>query len=231
MKLTHISPEFNYNNVQGTLSMSEKKSFFSSKLIKFDSNIEIKNESIVYYQNNNNEQINLNNELLLGPVIYDTSNDKKINHSLVLDNSQTNIQLNNNTAWILTIDYGLIFKNYLFATLKKWRTFEGITNNLTLNNDINFSIESYIKENLIDRYQLEKIDLFISYNDVLTNNPPLLLKNNVFDSNVSSEDNLVKKYNATKDNNKMNIRLFFNQDKTSLEYNFNYYYNIYFTKV
>ena len=78
MKLTHISPEFNYNNVQGTLSMSEKKSFFSSKLIKFDSNIEIKNESIVYYQNNNNEQINLNNELLLGPVIYDTSNDKKI---------------------------------------------------------------------------------------------------------------------------------------------------------
>jgi hypothetical protein len=45
-------------------------------------------------------------EVLLGPHIYDTNTDKSANHTLTLNNTQTNEQLNSNTAWILTINYG-----------------------------------------------------------------------------------------------------------------------------
>jgi hypothetical protein len=60
MKLSHISPEFIYTPVNGTLSMKEKKSFFGSKLVKFDANVSVLNENIIWYQNENGEQLNLN---------------------------------------------------------------------------------------------------------------------------------------------------------------------------
>jgi len=231
MRLTHISPEFIYKKVYGTYAMKEKKSFFSSKLIKFDSNISILNENLVYYESANHEQTNLNAEVLLGPVIYDTTNDKYINSSLELNKSQTDTQLNTNTSWMLTINYGTILQNYLFATLKKWRTFEGVANNTTLNNDIDYAINEYIKDNLLALYDLSKIELFISYNNILTNNPPLLVRNNTFDVNVANNSNQLTKFNSNINKDTLADVITFSQEKTSKEYNFNYYYNLYFTKI
>ena len=82
MKTTHISPEFIYNNVNGTLSMLEKKSFFGSKMIKISDYINIDSSNLIYYQNSNNEQLNLNIESTLTPIIYDTVSDKLNNSSL-----------------------------------------------------------------------------------------------------------------------------------------------------
>jgi hypothetical protein len=222
MKITHISPEFIYNRVFGTLSMREKKSFFSSKLIKYDDSITIQNQNIVYYQQSNKEQININSEILLGSVVYNTSEDKKTNSFLRLNPS--------NNSWILTINYGTILQNFLFATLKKWRTFEAVTNNITLNNDIDIAINQYIKDNLLQIYELSKVELFISYNNIATGTG-LLINSNTFDENIANNSNLFTTFSSALDTNKMIDVISFSQDKPNNEFNFNYYFNLYFTKI
>ena len=118
MRTTNISPEFIYTNVNGTLSMIEKKSFLGSKLIKFDDNISIISENIIYYQTNTNEQLNLDVEKLLPPIIYNTVNDKLTNSTIMIDDSETIDEYNNNTKWVLKIDMKTILINYIYATLK-----------------------------------------------------------------------------------------------------------------
>jgi hypothetical protein len=239
MKLTHISPEFLYTPVNGTLSMKEKKSFFGSKLVKFASQVSVLNENIIWYQNVNGEQLNLNAEVLLGPNIYDTNSDKLANHNLVLNNSQTNEQLNSNTSWILTINYGKILQNYLFATLKKWRTFSGVTDTITLNNDVDYAMNEYITDNLLGIYELKKVDLFISYNNLSSTNRynpsdtsvNLLQRKNLFDDKIATSTNLINKFNSTIDNIKMVDTITFTQEKSSSDWNFNYYFNLYFSKI
>lgn len=228
MKLTHISPEFNYTNVNGTLSMREKKSFLCSKLLKFDDSISIASQNIIYYQSSQNEQLNLSTEQLLSPILYNTDNDKQNNSTLSLDQSQNNNQINNNTAWILNINYGTILTNYLFATLKKYRTFEGVANNITINNDVNSAIGDYIKNNLLGIYQLDSIQLYLSYND-LTNG--VLRYNNIFDQKIETDSNLLKRFLTKNDTTNLLSTIKFNQEQISLEYSFNYYFNLYFSKI
>lgn len=232
MKINHISPEFNYFKVNGTLSMTEKKSFFGSKLLNFEDKIDITSQNLIYYQNNTNEQLNLLVESFNEPIIYDTDNDKFTNSKLIIDNSQTQQQKDDKAAWILTIDYKTILINYLFAEFKKWRTFEGVKNNMCLSNDVNKAIKEYITTNLTSRYDLEKIDIFINYlnleNNSVTNN--LRLKN-TWDPNISNDSFLLKSFETNDDTINGKLTITFNQEKTSLLYNYNYYYNLYFEKL
>ena len=225
MKTTHISPEYKYNNVYGTLSMLEKKSFLSSKLMVYENNINILNENIIYYQNNNNEQLNLNAEKVLPQILYNTVDDKK-NNSILTQNNLNN-DLYNNTKWILTIDVNTILFNYLFANLKKYRTFEGVANNITLYNDVNSAMKEYINRNLIYLYDMTKIEVFLKYNDL---NVSGYRFNNFYDANIESNNNLTNKYNITTDAITRKTIINFNQEKISSNFSFNYYYNLYFNK-
>ena len=226
MRTTNISPEFLYNNVNGTLSMKEKKSFLGSKLIKFDDNIKIKSENIIYYQNLSNEQLNFDIEKILSPNIYDTIFDKLSNSSIMMDNSQSNEQQNNNTRWILSINLKSLLVNYLFSVLKKYRTFELVKNNMVISNDVNAAIREYITNNLLSRYQFDYIELFISYNDLLNCG---LKYNNTWDQKIEMKSNLVNSYE--KNINSSNIDIIFSQTKSSSLFSFNYYYNLYFVKI
>lgn len=232
MKVNHISPEFNYSKVNGTLAMTEKKSFFGSKLLNFEDQIDITSQNLIYYQNSTNEQLNLSVESFNDPNIYDTDNDKLINSKLIIDNSQPKSQKDDKTAWILTINYKTILINYLFAEFKKWRTFEGVKNNMCLSNDVNKSIKEYITTNLISRYDLDKTDIFINYlsleNNSVTNN--LRLKN-TWDPNIVSDILLLKSFETNNDLINGVLTINFNQEKTSLLYNYKYYYNLYFKKL
>lgn len=239
MKLTHISPEFIYSKVNGTLSMKEQKSFLGSKLIKFEPKITISNQNLIWYQNSAHEQLNLTSEMLLGPNIYDANSDKIANHTLVLNNIQTKQQTLSNTSWILKIEYGKILKDFLFATIKKWRTFEGVSNTITLNNNIDYAINQYITDNLLNIYKLESVDLYISYNylgSVVRNNPSnisvnLLQRKNLFDDTIVSDTNLLTKFNSELDIISMIDTITFNQEKNSQDWSFNYYFNLNFTKI
>lgn len=228
MRTTNISPEFKYVNVNGTLSMLEKRSFLGSKLIKFDDNINIESENIIYYQTADNEQLNINVETTLAPIIYNTVADKLTNSTLIMDSSQTSDQQNNNTKWILTININTLLINYLFATLKKYRTFENVQNSMVLSNDVDSSITEYIMNNLLSRYQFYHIDLFISYNNLL--NGGLRYGNN-WDQKVELSTNLTNTYQKNIDANSTELTITFNQAQPSSTYSFNYYYNLYFTKI
>lgn len=228
MRITHISPEFNYSKVNGTLSMNEKKSFNASKMIKYDDVVYIQNQNIIYYQNSEGEQINFNTEKLLEPNIYNADEDKRNNSNLHLDESQNKIQLDNNTFWKLTVNYEELLLNYLIAKLKSFRTFEGVSNSMTINNDVNDAIKTYIRTNLFSRYEFKKIELFISYNDIDTG---LLKFKNNWNPNIQNKANILTKMDIRNDIIDKKLNITFNQEKPSSKYSFDYYFNLNFEKI
>jgi hypothetical protein len=58
--------------------------------------------------------------------VYSSYDDKEKNHKLIKDPTQPKYQLDINTRWSLRIELKDILSNYLFATMKKYRTFEGV---------------------------------------------------------------------------------------------------------
>jgi hypothetical protein len=155
MRRSYISPEFEYNRVFGTLNMKEESSFFGSKMLEIEDSLELHNQGIVYFQNLLNEQLDLDVEKTSNPIIYLVSDDKKANHTLVLDDSQNDFQKNGLTKYIITIDLKAILENYLFAILKQYRTFEGVRNSMCSTKDVNFSIRNYITKNVVDGYKFD----------------------------------------------------------------------------
>lgn len=167
MKRSYISPEFNYTKVNGTLNMLEERTFFGSKMLEIEDEVVIDNRDIIYYQKNNKEQINLVQEKLLTPVIYSASIDKESNHSLTIDESQTEFEKLNNTKWILKINTRELLRNYVFSQLKFSRVFEGVISLNTRSNSINEAIYDYVDQNVMDRYNFTRIDLYLKYNSLL----------------------------------------------------------------
>lgn len=230
MRRTYISPEFNYVPVYGTFNMLEQSSFFGSKMLEIADNIEIKNENIIYYQNAQNEQINLNVESALPQIIYDTVADKSSNHTLMLDEAQSEAQKDGFARWIIDIDIKSVLRNYIFASLKKFRTFEGVQNLMVVNKNVNSSILSYIDNNVLNRYKFSKVELYYKPIDLLTT--ASLKYNNKFDVNIEIFPNsLFTKFQTETDGENESVRVTFYQDKPASQFSFNYYFNLYFEKL
>jgi hypothetical protein len=229
MRRTYISPEFDYTKIWGTFNMMEQSSFFGSKMLEIEDNLQIKNENIIYYQNSNSEQLDLIAERNLPQVVYDTVLDKQRNHRLFLDDSQIDTDRNANTAWILEIDIRNILENYIFATMKRWRSFEGITNNMTYDGSVDAALSDYIKKNVINRYKFSRVEFYLKSTDLLTIGKLKFV--NTYDVNIETETNLFKKFQTETDQNDLDIRLKFYQSKPGGQYSFSYYYNLYFEKL
>jgi len=234
MKKSYISPEFKYSKVEGSFNMSEQKSFFGSKMLDIEDSISIEDTDIIYYQNDNREQINETQEELLDPYTYSPSDDKEVNHTLIYDKSQTEFDKINNTKWILDINLREILKNYIFIQLKRSRAFEGILNVKTRDSSVNQSIYDYIVSNLLDRYKFNKIDLFIKYKSLLDDNnlqPNIEDSSNInYDSNISDVSNIENKVEYNLDYDEKFLKVNFKQSKVRSEFKFNYYFNIKFKK-
>lgn len=228
MRRNYISPEYKYNSINGTMNMREQTSFFGSKMIDIQDSISISNENLIFYQNENGDQINFTLEKNLSPIVYSTVDDKKINHTIQRDQSQSMSQLNSNTRWIIDIDIKKILINYLFATLKRYRTFEGVKTNNTLTKSVNSSIYEYINSNILNRYKYNKVDLFVEYNH-FSQDGTLRYKNSFIE--ISNSFNISNKYQSILSDDQNSLRIIFNQEKNSDEYNFNYYFNLFFNKI
>lgn len=228
MRRNYISPEFTYVGQYGTMNMIEETSFFGSKMLSIENEISILNQNIIYYQNANNEQLNFSTEKNSTPIIYSAISDKNNNQSIIIDPSQSSIQKNSNTQWILTINIQNILINYIFANLKQNRTFNGISNNMTIYNNINTSMTNYITQNILNRYQYNSIDLFIQYNSFGQNGS--LRYNNSF-IEITDIKYLITQLQPTLDQSGDILTLKFNQTQNSSLFNFNYYYNLYFDRI
>jgi hypothetical protein len=120
--------------------MTEESNYFGSKMLEIEDTIYIENQNIIYYQRTSGEQINLSAETSIDSPIYSAPVDKQINHSLNIDETQTDYQKENSTKWIIDIKLDDILSNFLFANLKRYRTFEGMKASLTRKNDVNTTI-------------------------------------------------------------------------------------------
>lgn len=229
MRRHYISPEYLSTRVYGTFNMVEDSNFFGSKMLEIEDSITISNQEVIYYQNVNGEQIDYSIESSLQSYNYSSVTDKEQNHTLVVDDSQALYQKNENTRWILTIDLEKIIKNYLFVNLKKYRTFEGIKKDMTIYDDVNVAIKNYIDFNVYDRYKVESIDLFVSYNSLRSQN--VLRLKNTWNKNISITENRLQKVQSEYSLNNSTVRLIFNQEKPSKDFNFDYFFNLNLVKL
>ncbi len=229
MRRHYISPEYKSVKVYGTFNMLEESNFFGSKMLDIEDSISISTQEIIYYQNAAGEQIDFSIESSLQSYVYSSVTDKSQNHTLVIDDSQQINQKNKNTRWILTVDVATIIKNYLFANLKKYRTFEGVKKEMTIYDDVNVALRNYIDFNVYDRYKIESIDLYVSYKDLRSQN--VLRFKNTWNKNIISEENRMKRVQTEYSLDKSTVVLNFNQEKPSSEYNFDYFFNLNLVKL
>jgi len=229
MRRSYISPEYNNTPIYGTFNMVEESNFFGAKMLEVEDSIYISNQNIIYYQKSTGEQIDLAIESSLPTQVYSASDNLKSHQTILLDESQLTYQKENNTKWILTIDIKDILIDYLFAIMKRYRTFEGITNGYTRTNDINTSIREYISNNVLNRYKFSKIDFYVSYTDLRSQN--VLRYKNTWNTNAISDVNKMKKYQTDLSYDQSELKILFTQEKISSQYNFNYYFNILFEKI
>lgn len=228
MRRTYISPEFLNKKVYGTFNMVEESNFFGAKMLDIEDSIYLSNIDIIWYQKITGEQLDFSIESSLPSNSYSSITDKFDNHTLLVDESQSKFQLDRNTRWVLTIDLKTILSNYLFSTLKKYRTFEGVRNDITKEKDVNISMRKYIESNVLDRYRYKSVDLMI--NEKSLRNQNLLRFKNNWNSNLTI-DNKFTKIQTETEFDYSSIKLIFSQNNPSTEYNFDYYFNILFEKV
>lgn len=229
MRRTYISPEYQNRAVYGTLNMVEESTFFGAKMLEVEDTISIDNQDIIYYQKLNGEQLDFSIESSLSSIVYSSSTSKSDNHTLELDTTQPKYQLDNNTRWIITIDLKTIITDYLYATLKRYRTFEGVRNDMTMFNDINVGIRNYIQFNVLNRYKLKNVDLYVRYQD-LRNQSLLRYKNN-WDNTIINPTYKLIKFQTETEFDGSSIKITFNQEKPSNTYSMDYYFNILFEKI
>ena len=231
MRRNYISPEFEYRKVFGTLNMKEESTFFGSKMLEIEDIIELHNQGIIYYQNLNNEQIDLDIERSLSPIVYSASDDKKNNHTLIIDEAQSDTQRNNLTKYIMTINLKNILENYIFATLKQYRTFEGVKNTMCYTRDVNFSIKEYVIKNILDRYKFDKVELYMRYVDLRDQNVRRFVNTWYTSNDIISSEYLNKKIQTDTEFDQSSISVLFNQDKSSQQYSFEYYFKLFWVKL
>jgi hypothetical protein len=228
MRRNYISSEYTKTNVYGTFNMLEESNFFSGKMLEIEDNVSIINEDIIWYQRLNGEQLDFTTESSLNSIVYSSSLSKQKNHKLILDEKQSDFQLNRNTKWILDIPLSTILSEYIFANLKRWRTFEGLKTDYTLEKDVNIAMLKYISSNVLTRYRFTKIELFIHYKDLRSDN--LLKLKNTWNNNLN-RNNLFNKIETITDFDEKNIKVLFEQQKSSSDFNFEYFFNVYFQKI
>lgn len=229
MRRSYISPEYTSLKVFGTYNMIEESNFFLSKMLEIEDSLYLSNQDLVYYQNANGEQVDFSLESTVPSLVYSTSNDKLENHTLVIDDSQTQYQRDRNTKWIMTIDLETILDNYIFAIMKKYRTFEGLKKSMTRTGDVNVALRTYIKENVINRYKFSRIDLYVAYKDLRNQN--ILRYKTYWNPIVGIESNKLVKIQTETSFDGSSLKIYFSQDKDSSQYSFEYFYNILFEKL
>jgi hypothetical protein len=229
MRRSYISPEYTESSIYGTFNMVEESNFFGAKMLEVEDNINISNQNIIYYQKSTGEQADISIESSLTSQVYSASDNMKLYQTLVLDPTQLNYQKDGNTKWVLTVDLKDILTDYLFAIMKRYRTFEGISNNLTRTNDVNTAIKQYISSNVLNRYKFNKLDLYVSYKDLMQQN--VLRYKNTWNPNIVSDANLLKKAQKDLSFDESELKIYFSQEKSSSQYNFEYYFNILFEKI
>lgn len=226
MRRSYISPEFVNSKIYGSFNSYEESNFFGSKMLEIEDLVDIIDQNIIYYQNSKNEQIDVNVETAQNSIIYSSFENKNQNHVLTIDDSQLDSQKKSNTRWLLDIDLKSILTEFVFANVKKERTFQSLTNDMVVSKDVNVFIRNYITNNVLDRYKISKIDLYVDYLDLKSEDN--FQYKNLFDKRTF---NKLTRFQTETNYNSTKTRLTFNQEQTSKDWSFKYLFNLKFVKI
>jgi len=247
MKDSLMLKKYKVESVSGSYNLTEEKTFFGTKIMDIEDSISITDKSIQYYEldivgtpleeANNGYQYQELNKTIEIVRIFDVVDIKNNNHKIkkTLQDVQSEI---NNTHWEITIDIKSILRQYLFGKIKEMRTFKSMMNTTFINKNINNSIYNYIDKNILDRYELDKIELYVKYidikNNVIYSNLAIKQYDPLFNQSIELDKYLVRNTNLKLDlylDKLAPITVDYYQIKSSSEYKFDYYYNVYFKKI
>lgn len=160
MRKDFITREFANEAKNGTFNMSEQKSFFASKILEIEDEMYIGNSNINWTESSDKTQgIRLEDV----NRIFDTYNVKKSNHSLKISLNQSDTEKRDFTKWEFSFNVREIVTQYIFSQLKTNRTFSGIENSKTRDLDIDKAIFQYIIDNVYPRIKFYNIVLYVQY--------------------------------------------------------------------
>jgi len=254
MKENLILKNFVTEKVNGTFNLLEEETFFGSKVMEIEDDVNINDTSVQYFQyfytitdpnnsaqtnaaKNNGYQFSALNQFVEDFFLLDCVQLKLNNHTIIKA-QQTEIDEKNNTKWNIILDIKTILREYLFSKIKERRTFKSIKYNNFLNSDINRSIYNYIELNVLDRFQFDSIDFFVKYTDIKNNTVYSNTTLKQFDPKFRSDIELLE-YKNNNVNVKIdnfidplsNVKIDYFQTKPSTDYKFDYYFNIHFVKI
>jgi hypothetical protein len=242
MKNDLILNKYKTERVYGTFNLMETTSFFGSKVIEIEDNILIDDSGIQYFDIISTDETNGFQNYNLDTFfenfhLLDLFTLKFDNHTII-KSQQSVIDDKYNTKWTIKIDIKNILMEYIYSKIKERRTFKTIKSNMLINKNINQSIYDYISKNILDRYKFDKMDFYVNYkqiNDVTSITEDTSKKYNpIFKKDIISSDNLVKNLNLEIDNYidpLSNLNINYSQVKSSSDYKFDYYFNIYYKKI
>lgn len=248
MKNTLQIRKYETEAVKGVKSNKEIKSFFGSKLIDIEDIIYVNDISIQYSEvvdkvNIKNDHYQYYDFNLLHPesIVLKSLDDVKYeNHSIDIYSQMepTKYSPNQNFEWIIVINVRSILKEYLFLRLKESRIFKTIKSEDLIERNINSYIYNYIDSNLLDRYNVSDLSIYIKYFDVVGKSTLFtkgqVLKGPQYNKTIFNETNRVKNVNIiTPDylNNLNIVKVIYNQTQDSKKYKFDYYFAITYKKI
>lgn len=160
MRKTFITKEYTQEYKAGTFSMLEKKNFLGSKVLEIDDIMTVDQNNIIWTESADNTQgVNIDDQT----KNVNTTALKEDNHTIRIYPKQSKAEIDKFTTWELNINISVIIKNWIFAQLKKYRTFEYIRNTETKTNSIDAAIYEYIDYNIIPRIKFKTILLYVRY--------------------------------------------------------------------
>lgn len=232
--------KFSTNAISGTMNQQELRTFFGGKVLYSEDNIYINNDSINFSQLVSDydygfQYYDYNSVTEWETQFYENLTDLKNNNQSISLYSQSELSLNNNTRWVITINGSNILKDYLFYKIKEARVFKNIHSSEVYSNNINNAIYEYITYNTFGRYRLDKVNFYVSYYDIQKQTiyeNVMLQYNPKFNVDVYKQSNLSNMSVVGYDPYKFDtITIQYNQSKSSSQYSFDYYFDLNFTKI
>lgn len=160
MKKTFITKEYTQEARAGTFSMLEKRNFFGGKILEIDDVMVVDQNDIIWVEAADHTQgVNIDDQT----KNLDTSLLKENNHTIQVYSQQSQAELLKFTTWQIDISIETIIRDWIFAQLKKYRTFQGIRNSEVRSSEIDEAIYEYIDYNVIPRIKFTTIFLYIRY--------------------------------------------------------------------
>jgi len=240
MKSNLMLKKFSTNAISGTMNQQELRTFFGGKVLYSEDNIYINNDSINFSQLVSDydygfQYYDYNSVTEWETQFYENLTDLKNNNQSISLYSQSELSLNNNTRWVITINGSNILKDYLFYKIKEARVFKNIHSSEVYSNNINNAIYEYITYNTFGRYRLDKVNFYVSYYDIQKQTiyeNVMLQYNPKFNVDVYKQSNLSNMSVVGYDPYKFDtITIQYNQSKSSSQYSFDYYFDLNFTKI